>query len=110
MMVLTQSLPVLFSNVCKVEKYILNNISDCIAATMIQEDVPTTQVPQFNDGSNTVSSCVILQKPKDKLCRVPDCIAATLVQEDVPTTLAPTQAPQINAGSDTVHYKFIKYW
>ena len=69
---------------------------------MVQEDVPTTQVPQFNDGSNTVSSCIILQKTKDKSCRVPDCIAATMVQEDVPTTLAPTQAPQINDGSDTV--------
>ena len=41
-------------------------------------------------------------KSNDKLCRVPNCIAATMVQEDVPTTLAPTQAPQINDGSDTV--------
>ena len=61
---------------------------------MVQEDVPTMQVPQFNDSSNTVSSSIIFQKPKDKLCHVPDCIAATMVQEDVPTTLAPTQAPQ----------------
>ena len=27
-----------------------------------------------------------------------------MVQEDVPTTQAPTQAPQVNDGSDTVHY------
>ena len=48
---------------------------------MVQEDVPTTQVPQFNDG-----------------------ITTTMNQEEVPTTQAPTQAPHVNDGSDTVHY------
>ena len=57
-----------------------NNTSD-IATMMVQEDVLTTQVPQPNDG-----------------------ITATIIQEEVPTTKAPTQAPQVNDGSDTVHY------
>ena len=69
---------------------------------MVQVDVPTTQMLQSNDSGNTVSSCIIFQKTRDKLYRAPDCIAAAMVQEDVPTTLAPTQAPQINDGSDTV--------
>ena len=60
-----------------------NNTSD-IATMMVQEDVLTTQVPQLNDG-----------------------IVATTNQEDVPPTQAPTQALQVNAGSDTVHS--IKY-
>ena len=60
-----------------------NNTSG-IATMMVQEDVLTTQVPQLNDG-----------------------IAATTIQEDVPPTQAPTQALQVNAGSDTVHS--IKY-
>ena len=51
---------------------------------MVQEDVLTTHVPQLNDS-----------------------IAATTIQEDVPPTQAPTQALQVNAGSDTVHS--IKY-
>ena len=57
-----------------------NNTSD-IVTMMVQEDVLTTQVPQPNDG-----------------------IIATIIQEEVPTTQAPTQAPQVNDGSDTVHY------
>ena len=52
-----------------------------IATMMVQEDVLTTQVPQPNDG-----------------------ITATIIQEEVPTTKAPTQTPQVNDGSDTVHY------
>ena len=48
---------------------------------MVQEEVLTTQVPQPNDGMIT-----------------------TIIQEEVPTTQAPTQAPQVNDGSDTVHY------
>ena len=52
-----------------------------IATMMAQEDVLTTQVPQPNDGMIT-----------------------TIIQEEVPTTQAPTQAPQVNDGSDTVHY------
>ena len=63
--------------------YQINNSSD-IATMMVQKDVLTTQVPQLNDG-----------------------IAATTIQEDVPPTQAPTQALQVNAGSDTVHS--IKY-
>ena len=62
----------------------LCRVPDCIAATIVQEDVLTMQVPQLNDG-----------------------IAATTIQEDVPPTQAPTQALQVNAGSDTVHS--IKY-
>ena len=57
-----------------------NNTSG-IATMMVQEDVLTTQVPQPNDGMIT-----------------------TIIQEEVPTTQAPTQAPQVNDGSDTVHY------
>ena len=60
--------------------YQTNNSSD-IATMMVQEDVLTTQVPQPNDGMIT-----------------------TIIQEEVPTTQAPTQAPQVNDGSDTVHY------
>ena len=52
-----------------------------IATMPVQEDVLTTQVPQPNDGMIT-----------------------TIIQEEVPTTQAPTQAPQVNDGSDTVHY------
>ena len=58
----------------------VNNSSD-IVTILVQEDVLTTQVPQPNDG-----------------------ITATIIQEEVPTTQAPTQAPQVNDGSDTVHY------
>ena len=76
-----------------------------IATMMVQEEVLTTQVSQSNDGGNTISSCIIHNSTmsKDTFMHAPDCIAATMIQTDVSTTQAPTQAPQINDGSDIVY-------
>ena len=40
--------------------YQTNNSTD-IATMTVQEDVLTTQVPQTNDGSNTIPSCIIFK-------------------------------------------------
>ena len=133
MTVVTQSLPASFSNFRKVEIYIFLNISDCIAATKVQEGVPTalapTQSPQTSDASDiaalmpTATPIQLLDQGNDSggiatmmvqedvlttvTTQVPqpnDGMITTIIQEEVPTTQAPTHAPPVNNGRDTVHY------
>ena len=81
----------------------MKNISDCIAATMVQEHVPTalvpTQSPQTSDASD-IAALMPTPTPIQLLDQGNDTggIATMMVQEDVLTT----QVPQINNDSNTV--------
>ena len=87
------------------------HVADCIAAAMVHQDVSATQVPQINDGSDTILFPYQYNhnftKSKDKSHYAADCIslAARMVQEDALTT----EISQSNDGSDTVWLKFFIY-